>query len=248
MTTFVNLSAQHFGQMGGSLRGFMSFKSNVVSPVQGSFQRKNDFNFPYKSAFLSYPVADKWTLGLEYVKSSGWTSFSLEDEFCSGFCGHGSSRIRLHRYSLYIERQLFDWRNIFKITSYVKVIYEDAVPSGPFDFGELRLVNEWQPTDTGPYTEWQVVVQPLQGRQVLPGVAIRLNLKLFWRLYFHFEYGATLGHRDFQKLFFENNYLGQAGTTGEWSSNGTLQYRIWGLSVKFMGEIERFEKGKSEWF
>ena len=135
------------------------------------------------------------------------------------------------------------------MTAYVKVTYENAAPSGDrFVFGELQAVNSWRPGDTGPYTDWTVYVQPLQGNQILPGAAIRFNLKLFLRLYAHFEYGFSVGHRDFQKVFFENTFEGEPGVTGEWASNGTLKYKIWGLSFKILGPVERFERGKLEWF
>ena len=133
----------------------MANRSRVIQDVPGSFQFKNDFRRSYKSYFLSYPVSEKWNLGFEFVRSFGWTGFSLETDFCSGFCGHRSSRIELNRYSLYAERRLLDIRNIFRVTAYVKVTYENAAPSGDrFVFGELQAVNSWRPGDTGPYTDW----------------------------------------------------------------------------------------------
>ena len=129
-------------------------------------------------------------------------------------------------------------------------MYESAESTTPFlDYGELRRVRSWRPEWTkGPYTEWDMYVQPLPGKQVLPGAALRINIRLFWRIYFHYEYGFTVGHREFQKFYFVNDYLGEPGVTGEWSSDGDLHYRTWGFSVKFLGPMDRFEKGKFELF
>ena len=226
--TSITLEAQHFGQLGGSLRGNMAYRSKVIQDVPGSFQFKNDFTRTYKSYFLSYPVSEKWNLGLEYVRTEGWTGFSLEPEFCSGFCGRATSIIRLNRFSLYGERRLLDIRNIFRVTAYVKVTYESADHTDDTSvFGELEKISSWRPEFTGPYTEWNIFVQPLGGDQILPGAALRFNLKLFWRLYAHFEYGFSVGHRDFQKVFFENTFEGEPGVTGEWATNGTLKYKIY---------------------
>jgi len=100
----------------------------------------------------------------------------------------------MHRYVLFAERQLLDWRNIFQITGKIKVIYENARNTKPsLDYGELLKVSSWRLGFTGPYTEWDMYVQPLPGKQVLPGAGLRINIRLFWRIYFHYEYGFTVG-------------------------------------------------------
>jgi len=247
--SYPNLSGQQIGYFGGGLNRGMASTSDVIQAVPGTYQLKNDFYRGYSGYFLSYPITEKWNVGIDYTLTEGWTGTSFELDHCSDICGHNSSLIRLHRYGLFAERQLLDWRNIFRISGKAKVMYENAENTWPsLDYGELRKVSSWRPENTGPYTEWDMYVQPLPGKQVLPGIAIRLQVRLIWRLYFHYEYGYTEGHREFQKFYFDNHYLGEPGVTGIWSSDGDLQYRTWGFSVKFLGPMERFEKGKFELF
>jgi hypothetical protein len=239
----LTLQGQHIGYF----PSFAAEKTFTEVPFPGvEFRGKDDFRRRHEY-FLMIPVGNKTSIIGTHSTFSGWTQFSI-DEVETGFAGHGSSRIRVRRTGVSVSRRLADFRNLIKVSAFVTLNYESSLNSSRKKEREFQVVNREMPEDISDLTNWTVSVEALPSTQVVPGFGFRADIRLFWRVYGHLHYGWTFGNRRYQNLFFEHDYQGEPAPTAVFFSNGTIRYKGWGVSLKFWGDKDEFEKGKMEWF
>lgn len=245
------VNAQHIGVF----PGVEAEKTFIEVSVPGHwFSGKHAFSRRYEF-FISFPIGKNFSILGTHSRYYGWTSFSLDrpgsddNEVESGFAGHGSSRARVRRTGIALSKQILNFRNIARFSSYVDCRYERSLNSSKRRDRRSSEVNWFQPEyDVSNFTDWTVSVEVIPGTQIVPGFGFRADFRLFWRIYGHLQYGWTYGNRTYQKLYFEHDYLGEPAPTGVWYSNGTIRYKSWGLSVKFAGKKDEYDKDKLDWF
>lgn len=246
MTFMTSILGQHIGYFPGN----NAEKTFTEVTVPGhwfsgkhSFRRRHEF-------FVSISLPERFAIAVTHSRFSGWTSFSLEDEFVEkGFAGFGASRLKVLRTGVAVSRELLNFRNIIRFSPFIDLKFERCEYNGLSSGPEFEYVKFYSPVnDISDFKDWKVAVEPFPGSQVVPGFGFRADIRLFWRIYGHLQYGWTFGRRTYQKLYFEHKYLGELRPAGVWYSNGTIRYKGWGLSLKFAGKKDKYDKDKMEWF
>lgn len=216
-------------------------KSKIVNPIITGTDPLPDYDYTWHVE-LSYPLSEKFNILSSYMRYTGHTRMALSPELVEfGWGGGGSALVQIRRFGVGAYYTIFNYNNRIKASPVINVEYEYSYR---LEVDGVSLRNFYREEIDNPrFAPWYTYAEPLEMRQILPTIGLKIDLRLFWRFYFNFEWSWSFGHTPNQNFFFDHSFDGVIQPRGHWQSDGTMYLKSIGMSILLWGPVEKTKKG-----
>lgn len=217
---FLSLSAnaQSFGYAAGSF----NYKYKDVNPIKN--QGKHYRTDKIKIYILQYPLNENFSISFVHSNYWGWTSFAADDELRN--IGNESAYTRLNRYGLQANWNVWRYKKYVTLSPFLRIDYEknDVQISG------LTNSTNYLPDPQNNY-EGSIFVETYEGGQILPTLGLTLSLRPYWKIWIFGDLFYSIGHKTYQRLYFDYSYKGVMQPRAEWHSQGSGFVKSIGIGI-----------------
>lgn len=216
---FYKINAQTIGHHFGTFDYSYKEISGIVN------QEEHFKNDRIKGFFIDYPIFNEFSVTFLYTYYWGWTNFRAKDDLRS--IGNGSAYTKLNRFGLQLNWDVIKYKKQLILSPYIRIGYEHNDVQIP----GITNSRNYLPEPNNNYAG-SIFVETFDGGQILPTLGLRLSIRPFWKFWIYGDLSYSLGHKTYQRLYFDYTYKGVEQPRAEWHSQGSGLIKSIGIGIQ----------------